>query len=403
MANLKIILDTRRARKDGTYPVKLQISHKGRVGQISTDIYALPEQFESGLLNRNAQNWKTKNMVLQGMMSDAELKVLELTRRDALVNLNINQLKDILSQKDEGMPESKRFIDYLDEFTSLKNNAGTISIYQTTRSKIMEYDPNCTFESMDKRWLSGFENWMIASGMKINAYAIHLRNIRAIFNYALDEEYTSLYPFRKFKIKKEETRKRSLTVEQLVMLRDYPCEEYQKKYRDMFMLMFYLVGINAVDLFSAKPKSIVTGRLEYKRAKTGKLYSPKIEPEALEIIEKYKGDEWLLNVRDKYVDYKDYVRRMDNYLKKIGECKRVGLGGKKIITPLFPNISSYWARHTWATIAASLDIPKETISAALGHEIGSKVTSIYIDFDKKKIDKANRMVLDYISKIKKDS
>ena len=116
--------------------------------------------------------------------------------------------------------------------------------------------------------------------MKINAYAIHLRNIRAVFNYAINEEYTTLYPFRKFKIKKEETRKRSLTVEQIRMLRDYPCDDYQKKYRDMFLLMFYLLGINAADLFLAKKTDVVNGRLEYKRAKTGKLYSVKIEPEA---------------------------------------------------------------------------------------------------------------------------
>lgn len=55
----------------------------------------------------------------------------------------------------------------------------------------------------------------------------------------------------------------------------------------------------------------------------------------------------------------------------------------------------YWARHTLATIAASLDIPKETISHALGHG-NDTVTDIYIDFDKKKVDEANRKVLDYV-------
>ena len=88
---------------------------------------------------------------------------------------------------------------------------------------------------------------------------------------------------------------------------------------------------------------------------------------------------------------------MNDGLKRIGEVERVGRGGKKQITPLFPDISSYWARHTWATIAASLDIPKETISAALGHEIGSPITSIYIKFDQNKVDEANRKVIDYVN------
>lgn len=65
------------------------------------------------------------------------------------------------------------------------------------------------------------------------------------------------------------------------------------------------------------------------------------------------------------------------------------------MSPLFPELTTYWARHSWATIAASLDIPKETIAAALGHG-GNTVTDIYIDFDAKKIDEANRRVIDWV-------
>lgn len=298
--------------------------------------------------------------------------------------------------------DNKNFIYYLDEFVSKKSNIGTRTVYSTTRNKILEYDPKCTFDSMDKKWLTNFEAWM-AQTMKVNAYAIHLRNIRAVFNYAIDEEYTTLYPFRKFSIKKEETRKRCLTVEQLRTLRDYPCEEYQVKYRDMFMLMFYLIGVNASDLFLAKKTDVVNGRLEYKRHKTSRLYSIRIEPEAMEIINKYAGmDEYLLDIMDSYGNYKDFLHRMGIALKQIGDTERKGLGGKKNRKPLFSNISSYWSRHTWATLAAELDIPVETISRAMGHSIGSDVTSIYIKFDEKKIDAANRMVIDYLNRSDSD-
>lgn len=104
----------------------------------------------------------------------------------------------------------------------------------------------------------------------------------------------------------------------------------------------------------------------------------------------------MLNVLDDYKNYKDFLHRMNIGLQKIGEIKREGRGGKKIITPLFPKLSSYWARHTWATIAAGLDIPKETISAALGHSTNS-VTDIYIKFDNRKIDAANRRVIDVLN------
>ena len=56
----------------------------------------------------------------------------------------------------------------------------------------------------------------------------------------------------------------------------------------------------------------------------------------------------------------------------------------------------YIARHSWATIAAELDIPKETIAAALGHELGNPTTSIYIDFNMKKVDEPNRRVIDWV-------
>ena len=263
-------------------------------------------------------------------------------------------------------------------------------------NRIFAFDKYCTFDTMNKDWLMRFEQWMKEGGMKTNAYAIHLRNIRAVFNYAIDEEYTTLYPFRRFTIKKEETRKRNLTVEQLRTLRDYPCEEYQKKYRDIFLLMFYLIGINAADLFLARKKDVVNGRLEYKRAKTGKLYSILIQPEAQAIIDRYAGTgEYLLNVMDDYANYKDFLHRMNLGLRQIGEMKRSGRGGKKERQPLFPDISSYWSRHTWATLASQLDTPKDVISEALGHEYGSSTTSIYINFNREKVDQANRKVIDF--------
>ena len=58
-------------------------------------------------------------------------------------------------------------------------------------------------------------------------------------------------------------------------------------------------------------------------------------------------------------------------------------------------LTSYYARHSWATVAAELDIPKETIAAGLGHG-GNSVTDIYIDFNMKKVDAANRQILDYV-------
>jgi hypothetical protein len=196
-----------------------------------------------------------------------------------------------------------------------------------------------------------------------------------------------------------------MTVDQLKVLRDYPVEKHQERYRDLFMLIFYLIGINLVDLVHLT--EIRNGRIEYRRAKTGRLYSILVLPEAQHIIDKYRGKEYLIDVLDSYSNYKDFAARMNENLKTIGKVEWVTNSAqdekfvkknKKKISPLFPDITVYHARHSWATVAASLDIPKETISAALGHEIGSEITSIYIDFDMKKVDRANKDVLAYLKK-----
>lgn len=395
MAKTFLRLDTRRALADGTYPIQIAVGY-GTNMYIGTGLSAKVEDWDERAKQYTGAGAKRINNVLTTLLVQISNRVLDLRERGMLGQLSKSQLKAMLADLDIDAPPMEQKSSVGDVFAQAiaTKNKGNAVIYAATLQKLKGY---CNvdalrFEDVSRAWLDGFNAYM--GGLSVNTRAIHMRNLRAVFNYAIDEGITSAYPFRKYKIKKEETRKRSLTVEQLRQLRDYPCEPYQEKYRDIFILMFYLIGVNAVDLFNAT--KLVNGRLEYKRAKTGKLYSIKVEPEAMEIIERYKGDKYLLNVLDGYANYRDFMRRMGDGLKQIGECKRSGLGGKKHITPLFPDLSSYWARHTWATLAAQLDVPKETIAAALGHEIGMAVTSIYIDFNQRKIDEANRKVLDYV-------
>lgn len=395
MATVSLYLDTRRARKDGTFPIKLYVNHNGRF-YIKTEFSAMEQNWGGTQFSKTEPNHKAKNISLRSLINRAEETIYSLEREGKLKGTSDERLKHLIEQSITQKEEKRNTVlDLFDEFIASKTKRSTIELYELTKSKIERFSGNCSFGEIDKKWLINFENFMLSAGMSTNTRSIHMRNLRAIFNYAIDEEITDNYPFRKFSIKKEETRKRALTVEQLRVLRDYPCEGYQQKYRDMFMLMFYLIGINSVDLLEAK--ELKGERLEYRRAKTNKLYSIKVEPEAMEIIERYSGKNHLLDVLDKYNYYKDFLHRMNNGLKRVGEVEISGRGGKKKITPLFPDISSYWARHTWATIAASLDIPKETISAALGHEIGSPITSIYIKFDQNKVDEANRKVIDYVN------
>ena len=401
MATVIIYLDKRTVRKDGTSPLKLYVSHKGKAAFASLNIF-IP-----------ATNWNETTEKITGMPNRANLNaflfqkkqnaeniVLKLASEGLLETMDVTQVKDAILGKETVKHDSNSFADAFRQFIKLKHKQRTQEVYKSTLRKLYAFCPgldNLDYKDVTKGWLVDFDMFLAKTSPSKNARNIHLRNIRAVFNYAIDEEYTVCYPFRRFKIRPEETRKRSLTAEQLRMLRDFPCEEHQTKYRDIFLLMFYLIGINPIDLLHAKKSDVVDGRLEYRRAKTGKLYSVKIEPEAWDIINRHAGRKYLLDVLERYANYRDFTARMNRELKHIGPMERRGRGGKKVVQPLFPDLSAYWARHTWATVAYSLDVPKETISEALGHEIGSRVTSIYIRFDRRKVDVANRRVLDYMS------
>lgn len=238
-------------------------------------------------------------------------------------------------------------------------------------------------------------------GRKVNGVAIDLRNIRTVFNWAIDNDITTKYPFRKYSIKQEKVKDFTMSAAQLVELRDYHVEPQQERYRDLFMLSFYLIGINISDLLQLKEMN--NGRIVYRRNKTGRIYDIKVEPEALNIIRKYRGKDHLLCILDgsknEYKDIRKFNSLMNEGLKRIGrkEEARNSRGRKfmKLVEPLFPQIETYTARRTWATIASKLDIPKDVIGKGLGHsEWFSSTTDIYIDFDSSKIDKANRQVLD---------
>lgn len=343
MATVGFYLDTRREKKDGTFPIKLQVRHKGQI-MLCTDFCATPETWMGTEYNKSAKNYKAKNVAIRNLINRVEMLLVILDDNQKLKGMSDKALKEYILKSIKNESTCKTFVSYIDEFIATKSKENTIVLYKATKNKILAYDPTCTFETMTRKWLESFNKWLKDTGIKTNSISIHLRNIRAVFNHAIDNEETELYPFRKFTIEREETRKRSLKPEQLITLRDFNGEQYQKEYQDIFMLMFYLIGINAIDLFNLK--QIVDGRIEYKREKTGKLYSIKVEPEAIEILNRYKGNKFLLNTLEvNDYNYRKYMAAMNRGLQKLGKFERKGLGGKKIRDILFPGITSYWAKH----------------------------------------------------------
>lgn len=373
----------------------LRITSERKVVYLSLRVNATPEDFrDAQKLRCKPQNMRLAQFILwvRATMSRIQMDLIQ----DGQLYVGANEIKAMANEALFGIVAKPcgSFLTVFEEYMHTRSTPGTKGLYAQTISKMKAYDKNLqrrTFDDIDLKWLSGFEAFCAQTACK-NARNIHLRNIRAVFNHALDYEFTRAYPFRRFKIKAEPTRKRSLSVQRLRELFDWPVDGYARIYRDMFKLIFMLIGINSVDLYGLT-QITTEGRIEYKRAKTHRLYSVLVEPEALELIKLYRGKSSLLCLADRWGDYRNFLHQTNKALQNIG-CERKGLGGKKQ-NGSFPGLTTYWARHTWATIAASLDIPKDTIAAALGHG-ETTVTDIYIDFDQSKVDAANRKVLDWV-------
>lgn len=392
MITTKLYLDVRYKKADGTCAVKISVNNKGNF-LLATGVDVEPDNWSGHNVSKSDRSHKAKNAKLAMLMDKVNLAVLDIERRTP--NISNKLLKEYINRALSGGDGTARLLtDVIDMHIENKSAKQTILSYLQTKDKVLDFDKYVDIGNINVSWINKFNKHLLDSGLSINSAGIHLRNLRAVMNFALDNEYTDNYPFRRFSIKKQETPKRSLSVEQLCLFMSYPVEEHLVQYRDMFMLSFYLCGINIVDLVNCK--KITEGRIEYYRSKTAKLYSIKVEPEAMAIIDKYRGKEYLLDVLERCPNYRTYDGRLNRMLKLIGPVEVVNKKGLKKHTPLFPDLSFYWARHTWATLASEAGVSDDVISQALGHSTANPTSAIYIKRNLKKIDKANRKLLDFI-------
>ena len=379
-------------RSDKNDDLRLRITNNRQSVQFSLGLKvpkseldaALSEDSDNIRLEKLIASWtaQIKDLMLElsdTKKSDMDAKSIKAILQERLLGLSIEPTEQSVAVQGNFKPYFAAFIEKL-------RNKRTKEIYQATLSRMVAYDPELDkrkFEDITVRWLTDFDAFLAKTSPSQNARNIHFRNIRKVINDAIDDELTIHYPFRRFKIRPVPTKKRSLSVENIrKVFNAEGLEDWEVKYLDFFKLSFMLIGINVVDLCNLA--EIVDGRIEYDRAKTHKPYSVKVEPEAMVLIEKYKGEKHLLNFTDKYTNYRHFYNNLCKGLNSIKS--KLGL----------KTLTSYWARHTWATIAYNdCGISKDVIAQALGHSNGT-VTDIYLNKEQRLVDEANRKVLDWV-------
>ena len=370
-------------RYDGKCKIYIRVIHNSKAGFVPTAYYIEPRAMrKDGTVQSSHSHHAKLTRALNGLLYEYNSILLDLDTR----RMTVNEIVTRLRNKDSG----EDFFKYANlRIGNLRKEErfSYAESYQVMLVHLLRFLHRETlkFSEIKSGMLEEFEAYLKIRGAKVNTRRIYLNNIRAIFNHALDHDVIQLpTPFRKFKVKQEKTQKRSISVDALRRLRVGHYLPAQQRSVDLFFLSLYLIGINLKDLLYLTPDRVYNGRLEYRRAKTGTLFSVKLMQQAYQIINKYKGKKYLLRFldgNDSFIHYKCVLKETNKRLKLAGKINGID------------NITTYSARHSWASIASDLNVPKEVISMALGHQIGSEMTDVYIKFNEAKIDEANEKVL----------
>lgn len=261
------------------------------------------------------------------------------------------------------------------------------------------------FGALNRQALKRYEAYLLERSHSWNTVSTYVGALRAVYNRAVDEEVIAgdyrLFSnvFTGVKVEK----KRALRAEQMQQIVGSTLSDTRHRpddtARDLLTLMLLLQGMPFVDLIHLRKEDIKEGddgtcRLSSRRRKTGTALNVEVVPEALELINRYRSaspdSPYLLHFFDgmhsreaMYNEYRHRLRNLNYGLSQLSA--RCGLKGVRI--------SSYTARHTWATLAKYCQVPEEIISEGLGHS-SLKVTRTYLkSFEGGELARANRMVM----------
>lgn len=271
MIKVSIKLDKRRRLNNGKFPLKFKVARKDAAIFIGAG-YELKEEDwdEKNEKVKNLPERKNMNMKLAKKLLAINEKIEKLQEEGKLRSYSNKKLALYLQNEESKDTSIKMLLKtQLQELVNLKEKDSTKVVYYTTESKLKEFYDYDTLriDEIDITWLNDFSSKLKEQGNKVNSVATRLRNIRTILNFARKKGLLKDSVFALYGIKEEDTPKRSLTVDELRKLYNAKLSPAYAKHRDIFFLVFFLMGINFVDLSSVK--NIEDGRLKYRRSKTG--------------------------------------------------------------------------------------------------------------------------------------
>lgn len=422
---LKEVIFKHQKRADKTWNVKIRVTHERQSAYISTEHYLVAKQISSDF-----KRIKDEFIADEVRKEIARLR-LEISKLGAgVARYTAKSLAEYLDRKRKNVGEAGLlffpFIEKtIEELMSVKRTS-VASGYKALEGNLREWlkRDNLEFKEITLNFLRKFEDFLVKKlGPGARGVESNLGYLRTIFNLArkeyndddLEDIKIPHNPFERYSIpKSREPQKRSVDLDLISRIRDYrytPRSKYEHKReisrpelaRDVFMLSFYLCGMNSIDIFLLEANQIVGDRIIYNRAKTEDRRSDKakisikLELEALELFVKYKDPDGVraFNFYHRYVDERTFNSNLNKGLKHIAKeiADEIAKENKRDPQPF--KLDFYSARHSWASIARNTcGVSKDDVALALNHvDMVRIVTDKYIAKDFTRIDKANELVI----------
>ena len=392
------------AGKEGT--LYYHIIHQRKLRWISTDYHVYPEEWnarKSSVIVSNSNNRQAHLQLIQSQI-DWEMKQMQCIIHDKEMD-GVSYSVDDLANEIQQLPTSQSVFMFFRQQIAKKEQmqcVGTKNNYTNAVNRFIEFrnHKDLTFSQMTADMMEMYQAWLWNRGVGQNTVSFYLRTLRTLHHKAVEAgQATSNDIFAHVQTANVRTAKRAISVKDIRKIEklDLPRGSSLDKARDMFLFSFYLRGMAFVDMAFLKKSDLKCGLVSYNRRKTHQNLNIEWIKPMQAIIDKYaektKDSPYMLPIltgkeTSPYTQYRKVEYNTNYNLKKIG--KMIGL---KI--PL----TTYVARHTWASIALHMNIPIATISEGMGHN-SYKTTQIYLEsIDVATINEANKRI---IRKILKD-
>jgi integrase len=402
---LSIILYKSKTLANGNHPLMVRISQLKSIKYISTGLSCPPVwwDFQKNEPKRNHPDRKLLEAVLAQKKATYHTRLLELESEQK--TLSLQQLVRAIEEPKQDIQGLYPFLSEIIKNLVERGKIGRARLYKRLLSSLQEFVGNkqLCFSDVDVPFLNRYEAFMYRQGLVENSISTYFKVLRALLNKAIQDKRMKReqYPFEGYSLGKFSTltQKRAMSKEDLQKVLALPLDPDSKfsRARDYFLFSYYGQGMNFRDMAFLRWKQIVKDRVVYTRLKTGKMMQFKLLDPAVEILERYRAlsggqaEDFVFPILDK--EQHSTPQKLDNRINKVLKQVNQSLQALADQANIPVHLTTYVARHTYATVLKQSGISTGIISEALGHG-GEKITQTYLkSFSNEVIDEANYVLL----------